>query len=382
MRLRAASELLILAFRQGMSSDRVDEIFAEGKALAVARGDVREQVRLLYAIGAHYMLSGALRRAIESFEECLALADSSGDPELRWTAREPFEFALLQVGELVRALRMNDEEIEFSRADPKIGIAMIGFSTANSFCHRGWILTELGRFEEAAEAHRRCEEMARRFNDNEIMSWNDTIRSRMFERSGDAQAALSAGRRAVESAERIGSLFARVIAHASYGTALVLSTDWQAGRQSLELALEIARANRVALFMEADYVAALAEAHLGMGDSPRARELAQEAIQLALRMDMPIAEVHAQLALARVLRAIEGADRRAGIEAALDRALALVKSTSALSYEPQIYVERARLAALRSDALGARHWLHEAHRLFSEMGATGHPEPLAKEVSP
>jgi len=99
LRLRAASELLILAFRQGMSSDRVDEIFAEGKALAVARGDVREQVRLLYAIGAHYMLSGALRRAIESFEECLALADSSGDPELRWTAREPFEFALLQVGE-------------------------------------------------------------------------------------------------------------------------------------------------------------------------------------------------------------------------------------------------------------------------------------------
>jgi tetratricopeptide (TPR) repeat protein len=222
--------------------------------------------------------------------------------------------------------------------------------------------------------------MARRFNDNEIMSWNDTIRSRMFERSGDAQAALSAGRRAVESAERIGSLFARVIAHASYGTALVLSTDWQAGRQSLELALEIARANRVALFMEADYVAALAEAHLGMGDSPRARELAQEAIQLALRMDMPIAEVHAQLALARAIRAIEGADGRAGIEAALDRALALVQSTGARSYDPQIHVERARLAALRSDASGAHQWLREAHRLFTEMGATGHAQRLTKEI--
>jgi len=97
-------------------------------------------------------------------------------------------------------------------------------------------------------------------------------------------------------------------------------------------------------------------------------------------MDMPIAEVRAQLALARVLRAIEGADGRAGIEAALDRALALVKSTRARSYEPQIHVERARLAALLADDSGAQWWLREAHRLFTEMGATGHAARLAKEL--
>ena len=97
-------------------------------------------------------------------------------------------------------------------------------------------------------------------------------------------------------------------------------------------------------------------------------------------MQMPVAEVRAQLALARVLRAVEGADGSAAIAAALDRALALVQSTGARSYEPQIYVERARLAALRSDAAGAQQWLREAYRLFNEMGATGHAERLAKEV--
>jgi tetratricopeptide (TPR) repeat protein len=242
------------------------------------------------------------------------------------------------------------------------------------------MLTDLGGFGEAAEMFRRCEETARSFNENEVMSWNDALLARMWERTGDVDAALSAGRCAVESAEKIGSVLARAFAHGCYGAALGLSADWQAARQSLELSLEIARAERVGLFSEAFFVAALAEAHLGLGDSPRARELLEEAIQVAVRMEMPLALVHAQLALARVLRAVAGADASAGIEAALDRALALVQSTGARSYEPQIHVERARLAALRSDASGARQWLRDAHRLFTEMGARGHAERLTAEI--
>ena len=64
LRLRAVSELLIYAFRQGMSRERVDEIFAEGKALAVARGNLREQVRLLYGAGVHHLNIGKLRRVV------------------------------------------------------------------------------------------------------------------------------------------------------------------------------------------------------------------------------------------------------------------------------------------------------------------------------
>ncbi|MBI3784020.1 MAG: hypothetical protein HY270_11530 [Deltaproteobacteria bacterium] len=380
LRIQAASELLKLAWRQGMSSDRVDEIFAEGKAHAVARGDVRGQLRLLYGVGAHYMLSESPRRAIPFFEESLALAEATGDPEFRWAAREPFEFALLLVGDLVPSLRMNDEQIEFGRADPTIGVAMIGFSTGFTFSHRGWILTDLGRFDEAAEAFRRGEELGRRFNETEIVSMNDAMRARLFERTGDVQAALSAGRRAVESAERIGSHIARALAHGCYGMALGLNAEWQAARQSLALALEIARANRVGLFMEADFASALAEAHLGLGDSASAGALAGDAIQVALRMDMRVAEIRAQLALARLRRAVEGADGSAAIAAALDRALALVQSTGARSFEPQISVERARLAALRLDASEAQQWLREAHRLFTEMGAKGHAERLAQEL--
>ena len=377
LRIQAAVELLKFGFRQGMSDDRIAEVFAEGKALAVERGDAREQVLLNGHLAVNQMLAGAFRQVILLLEESRALADATDEPELRWTAREPFEFALLQLGELDSALRMNDEQIEFGRADPAIGTATLGFSTSNTFSHRGWMLMDLGRFDEAAVALQRAEELARRFDDGEILSWNDTFRSRLFERTGDVHAALAAGRRAIESAEKIGSVLARVVAHAAYGTALCLTAEWQKGRQSLELALAIARANRVGLFMEADYVAALAEAQLALGDAPRARELAEEAIQVALRMQMPVAEVHAQLTRARVLLALDGVAARDAVEASLDHALALVQSTGARSYEPQIDVERARLAGLLGDSAGRLEWLREAQDLFAELGATGCAERVA-----
>jgi len=68
------------------------------------------------------------------------------------------------------------------------------------------------------------------------------------------------------------------------------------------------------------------------GDSLRARELAEEAIRSAVRVEGPVTEVPAQL------------------------------------------------AALRSDAPAAERSLREAHRLFTEMGATGHAARLAKEL--
>ena len=50
-----------------------------------------------------------------------------------WTGRELLELALTEFGNLDRALRMNDQEVKFNRADPAIGLAMVGTSTSSSF---------------------------------------------------------------------------------------------------------------------------------------------------------------------------------------------------------------------------------------------------------
>jgi tetratricopeptide (TPR) repeat protein len=377
LRLQAASQLLVYGLRQGMSRERADEIFAEGRALAASRGSVREQVRLLYGIAINYLNLGELRRSISYCEEALALADASGEPELRWVPREILEFDLLGAGELDAALRVSDEQMELIQTDPLIGLEMVGISGANSWSHRMMILIDLGRFDEAEEASRRFGEMARRSNESELVCWNDCFLSRLYLRRGDVQSALSIARRAIESAERSGSLLGRVGSHGHYGAALAENGEWEAAIQSLDLALELMRANTVGHFWESDFAAALAEAHLGLANGPRARELADAAIGIARRMQMRVAEARALLARSRVLLALDGATAREEIESALDGAEALVHSTGARAWAPQILVERARLAGALSDVARREQWLREAHRLFTALGATGHAERVA-----
>ena len=88
-----------------------------------------------------------------------------------------------------------------------------------------------------------------------------------------------------------------------------------------------------------------------------------------------------QLERARALRAGPGLGAAREIEACLARALTLVEETGGRAIEPQIIEERARLAALRGDDGAAAEDLRRAHALYAEIGATGHAERLAKELS-
>jgi tetratricopeptide (TPR) repeat protein len=252
LRRQAAPQLLLFGFRLGMASERVAEVFAEGKALAVAAGDVREQVSLHYALGLIYTADRHPRRGFAIFEEGIVLADRSGDPELRWSARTAFDFALWVAGDLSAAQDMNDQQLALAEIDPALGIATIGLSTADSLWHRAVILTDLGRLQEAGEMFGRADERARHFADNEMASWIDFFRTRVLVFAGDASAAMSMGRRAIESAEKIGATLGRIGAYGHYGMACVVGEEWQSARESLELALELGRINQVGRFLDAN----------------------------------------------------------------------------------------------------------------------------------
>jgi hypothetical protein len=60
--------------------------------------------------------------------------------------------------------------------------------------------------------------------------------------------------------------------------------------------------------------------------------------------------------------------------------MVLIEETGGRAHEPHVRIERARLAELCGDAAVRDRELREAHRLFVEMGASGHAERLAKEL--
>ena len=94
-----------------------------------------------------------------------------------------------------------------------------------------------------------------------------------------------------------------------------------------------------------------------------------------------VGEAFASLALARVLLGPGGRAARGEIEAALARALELARQTETKSLEPLIHVELAELERQSGDEEGRERELREAHRLFTEIGATGHAERLTGELA-
>ena len=78
----------------------------------------------------------------------------------------------------------------------------------------------------------------------------------------------------------------------------------------------------------------------------------------------------------RILLALgENPDR---IEGTLSRASELIAETGARSHEPQVHELRAWLASACGDDTARKRELREAHRLYTEMGATGHAERVAR----
>ena len=381
LRLRAATQLLNFSWRLGMSDERVAEIFAAGKALAVERGDARAQVLLHYALGLVHSLTGDPERAIPIYQTGIAVADATGDPELQWSSRTSLNFTLWQLGDLAAAQTLNDGQIALGELNPTIGMATVGIGFADSLWHRGVIRADLGRLEAAMDDLRRSIECSHQFGNSEQTSWAEGFSAHVLTHAGDVQGALGMARRAIDSAEKVGSVLARTLAHGMHGMVCTLGEDWLSARTSLEFALDLADNHKAARFLDAYFVAALAEAHLGLGDAQTARDTSEQAINLAQRMRMPVAEIRAFLAKARILRQLDPTDQNQAITAILDQASTLVRSTGARSYEPQILVERALLAGLLQDTAGRTAFLQQGHDLFTEMGAVGHAERTAALIA-
>jgi tetratricopeptide (TPR) repeat protein len=375
-------QILNLGFRTGLPDEEARETLTEGRAMASAAENARAEVLLLAAYGVLRWLSGDPKGALDPIEQAVALADAAGDPNARFTAATILYQLCRHLGDLHRALKVNDECMAWSELNAELEESLLGVDVAWDWGRRACILADLGRVQEAVDSFQRCEELARSRDRLEIVNWAQYICVEVAEISGSFVDAGARADRFFEYARQRGSLFDVVLSSLTSGTALLLNGEGKEAARVLAEGLASARRDRVGLPVEGLYLARLAEAQVESGELGKAEATAQEAIRTSRRRGTRIYECRAQLALARVLLKARGAAARADIEPALADCLSLIEDTGARCYEPCVHEQRARLAQLLGDDATRERELREAHRLYTEMGATGHAERLAREQGP
>jgi tetratricopeptide (TPR) repeat protein len=168
------------------------------------------------------------------------------------------------------------------------------------------------------------------------------------------------------------------LADCSLGLGWLVNSQWEEATRVLEKGLERCRSRGVHMFLEPTYLNALAQAHMGRGNLRQARAAAEEAVSVAGDRGHHGSDAH--LVLARVLLESEGAKARHEVESALASAQRQIDSSGARSRQAYLHEARAELARVLGDEAAHQRELREAHRLFVEMGATGHSQRLAKEL--
>ncbi len=376
-RLEACIRLLSVGYRLGLDERETEEIVAEGRGLADQLQDTRALVRLLDIHGCALFFFFSDREEGEArFREALGLAESLDDRGLVISLLQRLCIVLLFRGDLRGVLALVEHGLELSAGDWTLGREVIGFSPALSLlCWRGLILCHLSRLEEGAREAKQAERLALEHDDREVIQQarGCALQAALF--SGD-QAALAHAQRHFEIGEEIGNPLSLLFGYRGLVEAHLLNDDPEAASSAAERFVEMLEPFGE-IWVKADLSAA-AEALLATGDPERSRSLAAKANDFARRAGHLLPEIETSLALARVRMRTAGRAAEEEVADLLARAAELVEQTGATVFEPHVHLARAELSELLGD--DARRELREAHRLFTDMGATGHAERVAREL--
>jgi len=357
-------------------------LFAEGMALAARLEGPAPRVILLSEYGGVPVQAGQMHEGLAHLSEGVALADRSGDPFLRFMARTPYGVYLAVAGRLRETVRIATEAEALCGGDPDLGGEITGFSPyCMNLVARGFATAFLGHPVDSVEVIERAIEIARRRRDVEAGAYAYSAASAVCELLGDGGSALRQGRQAVEMAEASGGPLFRALALGYLAGAHEVAGQWAEASGVAESALAIIRTRRVGSLAELECLIVLAHAHHGLGAPARALEAAEEAVARARERGLRVQEIRALLARAHVLIATEGASARSRVEADLRDAAGVIEATEARVFTPRVHVERAALARVLGDEATRQRKLREAHRLFSEMGATARAEQVARELA-
>ncbi len=379
--LMARVSLLDYGWRLGILHDEAEALFTEAERMASRAQDLQLRAFLLVSYGVvRATTDGELQEYARRSREAIALAEESGDPAL-YVSVAITTYALFCTGALQEGLAVCNRAIELAGGDPTVGAGMAGGS-GDAWCHaqKGGFLISLGELDEADRALEHGRRIAGEQGNIETVGFSHQWSVLLAYYRGDFEAAFVHAEQALEIAERTGSAFSRTWSWSFLGWAHSMRCEWQPAISAIERSMAIAQERRTAAEGTGLRLMMLGEAYLGLGDPERALELVREGLVVARAHGHPFNQIYGHRALARALLASAGTAAGAEIEAALSSALQLVAHTGARADEPLVRIELAELARQRGDHEAHQRELIEAHRLFTENGATGRAERLSIEL--
>jgi tetratricopeptide (TPR) repeat protein len=173
----------------------------------------------------------------QASDEAIALADESGDDNLRMAIRAAGSYAYLCAGDFEHCERLLDEALEIAGDDHTVGAGIvIGCPYAWALMAKGFIRRDRGEFDPGVELCETALRIAGEQGDPETESWTRGQLAGLLALRGDLDEALGLAQRNYELTERLGDVFSRHWALVNMAYVRVQREDWEDALDSLERA--------------------------------------------------------------------------------------------------------------------------------------------------
>ena len=343
LKITASSQIAWLGWREGMTSEEARPFIHE--ALEWAR-DIDDSMipLLLFIEGRIAGASGGQADAyVKIVKEALALTESKRDAGRTATLNASLSQAYGWAGLLREALAANDAALAGVSSIADFDHQFLGYSIEHWILSlRGRILVRLGRFDEARLCFDRILAIEPGLIDPTVRFIANLGYVDLAWCLDDAAMATEHAGRVAEMAKRQGSPYLRAYSFACSGTAHSIAGNYEVAIQAFTAGVNFVREARVAMEIEAEMMATMADCQLRSGAFRIAIEAAQEADTIAQSRSARLAQCRASITLAKALVATNEIDAHNQATKLLDRAEELIHVSGANIYMRLLEEARGR----------------------------------------
>ncbi len=343
LRILASSQIAWLGWREGMTSEQARPFIQE--ALVWARETDDSMIPLLLFVeGRIAGASGGQADAyVDLVKEALALTEPKHDAGRTATLNASLSQAYGWAGLLREALAANDAALAGVPYIADFDHQFLGYSVEHWILSlRGRILARLGRFDEARLCFDRMLSIEPGLIDPTVQFIANLGYVDLAWTIDDPALASSHAWRVAEMATRQGSPYLRAYSLSCTGTAQSIAQNHQGAVQSFTQAVDFVRETRVAMEIEPELLANIADCQLRSGAITDAIEKAREAIAVSQDRSARLPQCRASITLATALVLTNNSEALDEAVELLGHAEELVRLTGADIYLPLLEEARGK----------------------------------------